>query len=118
MGTPDQDFWQQERINERADELEMIRAIRVSEMMEQIQLGGASNAFDSKLSFSDVVEALDSDIDEPLYRFWKQGDAGEELRRLITAKAEQLCWMAARNDITHASLKEEREISRAEDRAA
>lgn len=118
MGTPEQDLRQYEEHQEREDALEAVRAARVAEMMEQIQLGGASKAFDSKLSFSDVVEALDSDIDEPLLRFWKQGDAGEELRRLITAKAEELCWMAARNDITHQSLKDEREFSRAEDRAA
>jgi hypothetical protein len=120
MGTPEQDLRQYEEHQERDDALEAIRAARVAEMMEDLRISGESVSFDTSISFSDVVEALDAEIDDPLHAVWTSGDneSVTALRDVITMAAVHLCWMAARNDITHQSLKEEREFSRAEDRSA
>lgn len=118
MPKPEQDLNQHEHSQSRDEALEAVRAGRVIAMMKEIYDKGESFSFDSKVSFSDVIEALDSDIDGALHKLWSHGDKGEDLVMQITEKVGELCWLAARNDITHESLKFERELSRAEDRAA
>ena len=49
--------------------------------------------------------------------FAVEKDCEVDLSAAITKAALDLCWKAARNDITHESLKEAQEFSRAEDRA-
>lgn len=119
MGTPEQDLRQYESYCEREDELDSIRSARVCEMMDELIETGECFSFDSGFDFSDVMNAIYDDLPELLHALMNRTsfENGIALVDKITEASVRLCWQCARNDITHESLKEAQEFSRAEDRA-